>query len=137
MFSPDASARTNTRRRQRKDSDGHQQPRRKRNKLSEDKPSAFTNGDAHLNGSGSATPNGHDASTEDAGAGEVRHMVVRGKQSPTKRQAKEDVSHYLVGSLETLPAYLLTRPLLQTKNESYSVRKLPSVPAALTQGTSP
>jgi nuclear pore complex protein Nup133 len=100
MFSPEASVQgsrsslRNPRRRQRKDSDGPQQTRRKRTKLSED---AFQpNGDAHVNGNGSATPNGHGDHSDADGSLVLVHMPVREKQLASKRAVKEDAAQYLV-----------------------------------------
>lgn len=99
MFSPEASVQgsrssslRNPRRRQRKDSDGPQQPRRKRNKLTEE--TFLANGDAHVNGNGTATPNGHVHADEEP---ELELPVREMKQLTVKRAVKEDASQYLVG----------------------------------------
>ncbi|KAF2013706.1 hypothetical protein BU24DRAFT_351157 [Aaosphaeria arxii CBS 175.79] len=121
MFSPEASVRSvrgsNPRRRQRKDSDGPHQPRRKRSKISEEifhKPK-----ESHINGNGSAILNGHiDQDDVDASL-VVLDLPVRDKKAPVKRAVKEDTGLYL------------------TKNEDYSVRKLPSFPAVLSSGSTP
>ncbi|KAF2467017.1 uncharacterized protein BDR25DRAFT_317245 [Lindgomyces ingoldianus] len=124
MFSPEAtvqSARSslrNPRRRQRKDSDsGRQQPHRKRSKLSDD--SFASPIDAHTNGNGSALMNGHASHGEVDGSLVLVDMPVRDRKPPTKRGLKDDSS------------------LLLAKNENYSVKKLPSFPLQLSNGSIP
>jgi nuclear pore complex protein Nup133 len=104
MFSPEAtvqggrsSLRNNPRRRQRKDSDAVQNPRRKRSKIAED--TFQLNGDAHVNGNGSAmirSPNGH--AEEESSL--VLSIPVRERKSTGKRVLKDDTTHYLVCQLE-------------------------------------
>lgn len=103
MFSPEASVqsargslRNNPRRRQRKDSDGVQQPRRKRNKISED--TFYSPLDAHVNGNGGAVMNGrlsHGHGDAD-GSMVLVDMPVREKKAVVKRASKDDAAHYLV-----------------------------------------
>lgn len=102
MFSPEASLqsarsslRGNHRRRQR-DSNGHEQPRRKRSKLAEDGASQITagsesktNGSAGLNGFAS----GHDSAENSL---VMVDMPLREKKAPPKRTLKEDSAQYLV-----------------------------------------
>lgn len=103
MFSPEASlqsARSSLRgnRRRQRDSNGHDQPRRKRSKIAEDGASQITagsdlklvNGHTALNGS-----TGHD-STENSLV--MVDMPVRERKSaPPKRVLKEESVQYLVG----------------------------------------
>jgi nuclear pore complex protein Nup133 len=117
MFSPEASIQSarsslrNPRRRQRKDSDGlPQQPRRKRNKLTDE--SFKDPKDAHVNGNGSALMNGHAVQSVENSVVLV-DMPVREKKAAPKRAPKEDHGIYL------------------TKNINYSVKKLPGFPSAL------
>lgn len=85
----------NPRRRQRKDSDGFQQPRRKRNKLADD--AFLTNGDAHTNGNGSAIAKRNVDFDEAEGSMVLVDIPVREKKTASKRVLKEDVGQYLVG----------------------------------------
>ena len=103
MFSPEASlqsARSSLRgnRRRQRDSNGHDQPRRKRSKLGEDGTSQITAGsDSKTNGS--AHVNGHAAGPESADSSLVLvDMPVREKKSAPKRVVKEDSTQYLVRS---------------------------------------
>ncbi|KAF2279695.1 uncharacterized protein EI97DRAFT_464898 [Westerdykella ornata] len=115
MFSPEAtvhaarSSLRNPRRRQRKDSDGFQQPRRKRSKVSED--TFLAPGSSHVNGNGSI--NGHVKHDDAEGSMVLVEMPVREKSAGAHRAPREDTTHYL------------------TKNENYSVRRLPSFPSNL------
>ena len=99
MFSPEASLQSarsslrGTRRRQR-DSNGHDQPRRKRSKIAEDGASQTTAG-ADLKANGTAAMNGHaDHSAENSLV--LVDMPVREKKAPPKRALKEDSAQYLV-----------------------------------------
>ncbi|KAF2872713.1 Non-repetitive/WGA-negative nucleoporin C-terminal-domain-containing protein [Massariosphaeria phaeospora] len=127
MFSPEASLQgtrgslRNPRRRQRKDSDGPQQPRRKRSKLSEGTFNSTT--DAHANGNGSALMNGH--ASHGHGPASVDSslvlvdMPVREKKTLVKRAPKDDTASYL------------------TKNDHYAVKKLPGFPQSLSRAKTP
>ncbi|ORY03958.1 Non-repetitive/WGA-negative nucleoporin C-terminal-domain-containing protein [Clohesyomyces aquaticus] len=123
MFSPEAtihSARSsgrNPRRRQRKDSDsGRLHPQRKRSKLSDD--SFASPSDAHANGNSSLLMNGHASSGDVDGSLVLVNMPVRDRKPP-KRGIKDDAS------------------ILLTKNDNYSVKKLPSFPAELSNSSIP
>ncbi|KAL6707927.1 hypothetical protein ACN47E_003601 [Coniothyrium glycines] len=123
MFSPEASLQSarsslrNTKRRQRKDSDGlQQQPRRKRSKLNDESFQAPV--DAHVNGNGSALMNGHAVQSVENSV-VVVDMPVREKKAAPKRAPKEDNALYL------------------TKNRNYAVKKLPSFPTALLRPPAP
>ena len=102
MFSPEASVQSarsslrGTRRRQR-DSSGHdQQPRRKRNKLTDDGAS-HTAATVHPNGNGSAITNGHAGHASAENSLVLVDMPVREKRTPQKRAAlKEEDAQYLV-----------------------------------------
>jgi nuclear pore complex protein Nup133 len=102
MFSPEASvlgARSslrNPRRRQRKDSDGVQLPRRKRNKLGDD--TLHLNGDALTNGNGSAIAKSHVNLDDADGSMVLVDMPVREKKAVSKRVLKDDVGQYLVST---------------------------------------
>jgi nuclear pore complex protein Nup133 len=103
MFSPEASlqsARSSLRgnRRRQRDSNGLDQPRRKRSKLGEDGASQITAGsDSKTNGS--AHVNGYAAGPESADSSLVLvDMPVREKKSAPKRVVKEDSTQYLVRS---------------------------------------
>jgi nuclear pore complex protein Nup133 len=103
MFSPEASlqsARSSLRgnRRRQRDSNGHDQPRRKRSKIAEDGASQITAG------SDLKLANGH----VDHHKGILRTVVARGaiqrcmpvrerKSAPPKRVLKEESVQYLVG----------------------------------------
>lgn len=100
MFSPEASVSSarsslrNTRRRQRKDSDGPaQQPRRKRSKFNEE--SFVDPGDALVNGNGSPLMNGHAVQSIENSV-VVVDMPVREKKAQPKRASKDDYGLYLV-----------------------------------------
>lgn len=100
MFSPEASLQSarsslrGTRRRQR-DSNGHDQPRRKRSKIAEDGASQITAGsDLKTNGNGSL--NGHAGHSSAESSLVVVDMPVREKKAPPKRTLKEDSAQYLV-----------------------------------------
>ncbi|KAF1940789.1 hypothetical protein EJ02DRAFT_455718 [Clathrospora elynae] len=124
MFSPEASIQSarsslrNPRRRQRsKDPDGlQQQPRRKRNKLTNE--SFVPPKEAHVNGNGSALMNGHAVQSVENSVVLV-DMPVREKKAPPKRAPKEDHGLYM------------------TKNANYSVKKLPGFPSALLRPSTP
>jgi nuclear pore complex protein Nup133 len=99
MFSPEASIQSgrsslrNPRRRQRTSSGEPQaQPRRKRNKLTDE---TFVAKDEHVNGNGSALMNGHAEHSPDSSLVLV-DMPVREKKTPPKRPTKEDNGLYLV-----------------------------------------
>jgi nuclear pore complex protein Nup133 len=102
MFSPEASIQSarsslrGTRRRQR-DSSGHdQQPRRKRNKTTDD-GALHTTATAHTNGNANATMNGHAGHSSVENSLVLVDMPVREKKTPQKRAAlKEDSAQYLV-----------------------------------------
>ncbi|RAR11517.1 nuclear pore complex subunit nup133 [Stemphylium lycopersici] len=124
MFSPEASIQSarsslrNPRRRQRKDSDGHQQPRsRKRSKLNDETFKDPT--DAHMNGNGSALMNGHAVQSVENSVVLVDMPVREKKSAPKQRAPKEDTGSYL------------------TKNANYSVKKLPGFPSALLRPSTP
>lgn len=113
MFSPEASissARSslrNTRRRQRKDSDGlQQQPRRKRSKLNDD--SFVAPADTHINGKGSPLMNGHAVQSVENSV-VVVDMPVREKKAQPKRAPKEDNALYLVRHHAAIPTYRIER----------------------------
>lgn len=100
MFSPEASissARSslrNTKRRQRKDSDGlQQQARRKRSKLNDD--SFVAPKDAQVNGNGSPLMNGHAVQSVENSV-VVVDMPVREKKTQPKRAPREENALYLV-----------------------------------------
>jgi nuclear pore complex protein Nup133 len=101
MFSPEASIQSarsslrNPRRRQRTSSEGlqAQQPRRKRNKLTDE--SFVAKDDAHVNGNGSALMNGHVGPSSENSLVMI-DMPVREKKTPPKRSTKEDNALYLV-----------------------------------------
>jgi nuclear pore complex protein Nup133 len=101
MFSPEASIQSarsslrNPRRRQRTSSEGlqAQQPRRKRNKLTDE--SFVAKDDAHVNGNGSALMNGHVGPSPENSLVMI-DMPVREKKTPPKRSTKEDNALYLV-----------------------------------------
>ena len=103
MFSPEASLQSarsslrGTRRRQR-DSNGHDQPRRKRSKIAEDGASQITAG-SDLKTNGSATMNGHAGHDSTENSLVLVDMPVREKKAPPKRTLKEDSAQYLVGGL--------------------------------------
>ncbi|KAF2178114.1 hypothetical protein K469DRAFT_804028 [Zopfia rhizophila CBS 207.26] len=125
MFSSEVTAQSlrgsslrNPRRRQRKDSDSlRQQPHRKRSKLSEDTFNSPSS--THVNGNGSASMNGHVSYGEVDSSLVVVDMPVREKKPSAKRGQKDDGGMYL------------------TKNENYSVRKLPSFPNHLCSDSAP
>ncbi|KAJ4344002.1 hypothetical protein N0V95_006458 [Ascochyta clinopodiicola] len=123
MFSPEASLQSarsslrGTRRRQR-DSNGHDQPRRKRSKIAEDGASQATAG-AEPKINGHANINGHNNRSSIENSLVLVDMPVREKKAPPKRVLKEDSAQYL------------------TKNTNYSVRKLPSFPSALARPSTP
>lgn len=102
MFSPEASLqsarsslRGNQRRRQR-DSNGHDQPRRKRSKIAEDGASHITAG-SDLKVNGSAGLNGHAVGHDSAENSLVMmDMPLREKKAQPKRSLKEDSAQYLV-----------------------------------------
>ena len=102
MFSPEASlqnARSSlrgTRRRQR-DSNGHDQPRRKRSKIAEYGASQTTAG-SNMNGkeNGAVIMNGHAGYSSIENSLVVVDMPVREKKAPPKRTLKEDSTQYLV-----------------------------------------
>ncbi|KAF2709162.1 hypothetical protein K504DRAFT_467140 [Pleomassaria siparia CBS 279.74] len=131
MFSPEASALSargslrNPRRRQRKDSDGPQQPRRKRSKLSNDTFQLTNDAHAHArvngngNGKGSLKMNGYAHHQEDSPPNATIDIPVREKKEPPKRGVKSDTALYL------------------TKNENYTVKRLPSFPSNLLRGPVP
>lgn len=109
MFSPEASLQSarsslrGTRRRQR-ESNGHDQPRRKRSKIAEDGASQTTSG-AHINGT--ATMNGHAGHSSVENSLVLVDMPVREKKAPPKRALKEDSAQYLVrdASAREAPEY--------------------------------
>lgn len=84
----------NPRRRQRKDSDGFQQPRRKRNKLGDD--TFHANGDVLTNGNGSAIAKRNVDFDDADGSMVLVDMPVREKKLTQKRVLKDDVAQYLV-----------------------------------------
>jgi nuclear pore complex protein Nup133 len=96
MFSPEATIQSargsqrNPRRRQRvkDDSDLQQQPRPKRQKS--------TPNDAHLNGNGSVTMNGHARHSDVEKSVVPVDMPVRERKAPTKRALRDDSALYLV-----------------------------------------
>jgi hypothetical protein len=99
MFSPEASVQSvrsslrNPRRRQRTSSGEPQaQPRRKRNKLTDE---LFVAKDEHVNGNGSALMNGHAEHSPESSLVLV-DIPVREKKTPPKRPTKEDNGLYLV-----------------------------------------
>lgn len=104
MFSPEASLQSarsslrGTRRRQR-DSNGHDQPRRKRSKIAEDGASQITAG-SDLKTNGSAIANGHAGHDSTENSLVLVDMPVREKKAPAKRALKEDSAQYLVRCLE-------------------------------------
>ena len=113
MFSPEASlqsARSSLRgnRRRQRDSNGHDQPRRKRSKLGEDGASQITAGsDSKTNGS--AHVNGYAAGPESADSSLVLvDMPVREKKSAPKRVVKEDSTQYLVRSSTRMASFKST-----------------------------
>jgi hypothetical protein len=102
MFSPEASIisqrsslRTTSKRRQRTSEGLHQQPRRKRSKLSEE--TFVAKDDAHVNGNGSVLINGHAGRDSPENSLVLVDMPVREKKAPPKRAVKEDNALYLVG----------------------------------------
>ncbi|KAH6639371.1 Non-repetitive/WGA-negative nucleoporin C-terminal-domain-containing protein [Boeremia exigua] len=119
MFSPEASlqsARSSLRgnRRRQRDSNGHDQPRRKRSKIAEDGASQITAG-SELKTNGSVNANGYAGHDSVENSVVLVEMPVREKKAPPKRTLKEDSVQYL------------------TQNDNYSIRKLPSFPSALTR----
>ncbi|CAI6338084.1 unnamed protein product [Periconia digitata] len=121
MFSVEASSGSarstlrNSRRRPR-NSDGAQQPRRKRSKMGDDTFVAAA--DSKMNGNGSMAMNGHAVESIESSLVLV-DMPVREKKTQLKRALKEDTALYL------------------NKNENYSVKKLPSFPSSLASGSIP
>jgi nuclear pore complex protein Nup133 len=102
MFSSEASvqsARSSLRRKQRTSEGLHQQPRRKRTKLSEE--SFVAKDDAHVNGNGSALMNGHAGHGSAENSMVVVDMPVREKKTPPVRTPKADNSLYLVRPCQT------------------------------------
>lgn len=100
MFSPEASlqsARSSLRgnRRRQRDSNGHDQPRRKRSKIAEDGASQITAG-SDLKSNGSAFMNGHVGHESAENSLVMVDMPVREKKAPPKRTLKEDSTQYLV-----------------------------------------
>jgi nuclear pore complex protein Nup133 len=100
MFSPEASIQSarsslrNPRRRQRTSSGEPQaQPRRKRNKLTDE--TFVAKDDTHINGNGSALMNGHAGHSPESSL-VVVDIPVREKKTPPKRPTKEDNGLYLV-----------------------------------------
>ncbi|KAF2742524.1 hypothetical protein M011DRAFT_452966 [Sporormia fimetaria CBS 119925] len=121
MFSPEATVQgvrgRNPRRRQRKDSDGPLQPRRKRSKMTED---MFNSQDGlHMYSSETAITNGHAINGNADQSLVLVEMPVREKKVAPTRTLKEDAVQYL------------------TRNENYSVKKLPSFPETLSQSSTP
>jgi nuclear pore complex protein Nup133 len=108
MFSPEASLQSarsslrGTRRRQR-ESNGHDQPRRKRSKIAEDGASQTTAG-AYINGNsnGIAAMNGHAGHSSVENSLVLVDMPVREKKAPPKRALKEDSAQYLVCGCERI-----------------------------------
>ncbi|KAJ4294443.1 hypothetical protein N0V90_008133 [Kalmusia sp. IMI 367209] len=126
MFSPEASiasARSSLRnpRRRPRNSDGpqQQQPRRKRSKLGDETFVPVGEDIPNGNGNGSITMNGHVGHGSVDSSLVLVDMPVREKKGATKRVFKENIALYL------------------NKNENYSVKKLPSFPAALAGGSTP
>lgn len=112
MFSSEAfvqSARSSLRnsnpRRRQRTSNGlqQQQPRRKRSKLSNE--TFAGNGEAHVNGNGTALTNGHagHVGVGKSSALAVMDMPVREKKAPPKRASREDNTLYLVRQLRQAP----------------------------------
>ncbi|PVH98521.1 hypothetical protein DM02DRAFT_657223 [Periconia macrospinosa] len=123
MFSVDAStgsARSTLRnsRRRPRNSEGAQQPRRKRSKISDETYVALAEAKANGNGNGSLTMNGGAVESVENSMVLV-DMPVREKKTQPKRAPKEDNVMYL------------------NKNENYSVKKLPSFPPNLSSGSIP
>ncbi|KAI4714868.1 hypothetical protein J4E89_000551 [Alternaria sp. Ai002NY15] len=122
MFSPEASiasARSslrNPRRRPRPESESLRS--RKRSKLND---ATFKDpADAHINGNGSASTNGHAVQSVDHSVVVVdMPLSIREKKTAPKRAPKEDTGTYL------------------TKNANYSVKKLPGFPSALLRPSTP
>jgi nuclear pore complex protein Nup133 len=103
MFSSEASiqsARSSLRRKQRTSEGLHQQPRRKRTKLSEE--SFVAKDEVHVNGNGSALMNGHAGHGSAESSMVVVDIPVREKKTPPKRTPKADNSLYLVRLRPTL-----------------------------------
>ena len=105
MFSPEASlqsARSSLRgnRRRQRDSNGHDQPRRKRSKIAEDGASQITAGSDLKNINGGANMNGHAGHDSVENSLVIVDMPVREKKAPPKRTLKEDSAQYLVSGLE-------------------------------------
>ncbi|KAF2002680.1 hypothetical protein P154DRAFT_134570 [Amniculicola lignicola CBS 123094] len=126
MFSPEAASQSarsslrNPRRRQRKDSDSLQhQTRRKRSKLSDDTFVATADALANGNGNGSVLMNGYAGQSDVDGSLVLVDMPYRDKKQSAKRAVKEDLAVYL------------------TRNENYSVKKLPNFPGILSNTTTP
>lgn len=100
MFSPEASlqsARSSLRgnRRRQRDSNGHDQPRRKRSKIAEDGASHITAG-SEFKTNGSANMNGYAGHDSAENSLVMVDMPVREKKAPPKRSLKEDSAQYLV-----------------------------------------
>lgn len=100
MFSPEASlqsARSSLRgnRRRQRDSNGHDQPRRKRSKIAEDGASQVTAG-SDLKTNGSAIMNGQAGLDSAENSLIMVDIPVREKKTPPKRTLKEDSTQFLV-----------------------------------------
>lgn len=138
MFSPEASiasARSslrNPRRRPRPESESLRS--RKRSKLND---ATFKDpADAHINGNGSASTNGHAVQSVDHSVVVVdMPLSIREKKTAPKRAPKEDTGTYLVSRCASTRDGTANMRL-QTKNANYSVKKLPGFPSALLRPSS-